>query len=247
MKIPHLGSARQKGERIGIVPFRLIAYILHATGLERFYKPRFIRHSALIELTDEVVDRLPRYSQSMTGAVMDPINLILIGSDKDIKRTFKSAGWHGAHPANPFFLILAALSGPTNKTYTQGPFSPHYVNIGLQDMGFQKLTKKQNFSQRHHIRIWKSGIVLSEDKRVWIAAASYDEKLKIQIAPPFIHHEIDPNLDAERDFIAKDLGRLGATRLKSVSMSDPIYAAVPAENATGAKYFTDGRAVVIEL
>ncbi len=242
-----LRSARQKGERIGIVPFRLLAYLLHATGMERFYKPRYIRHKALFELTDEVINQLPRYSQSMTGAVMDPINLIFVGQERDIKRAFKKAGWHGAHPANPIFILLGLLSGPTKRTYSNGPFSPHFVNIGLQDMGFQKLTKKQNFSQRHHIRIWKSGIVLSENKRVWIAAASYDIKLKIQLSPPFIHHEIDPNLDTEREFITTDLQKSGATRLKSVHMNNPIYAADPAANATGANYFTDGRAVVIEL
>ena len=243
----HLRSARRKGERIGIVPFRIIAYILHATGMERFYKPRYIRHKALFELTDEVIKRLPRSSQSMTGAVMDPINLILVGRERELKRAFKKAGWHGAHPANPIFILLGLLSGPTNRTYSNGPFSPHYVNIGLQDMGFQKLTKKQSFSQRHHIRIWKSGIVLSDDKCVWIAAASYDIKLKIQFSPPFIHHEIDPNLDTEREFITRDLEKNGATRLKSIHMNDPVFAGAPMANATGAKYFTDGRAVVIDL
>lgn len=247
MKNRHLGSARRKGERIGIVPFRILAYLMHATGIDRFYKPRYIRHKALFELTDEVIEKLPRYSQSMTGAKMDPINLIFIGREKDIKKAFRRAGWHGAHPANPLFFLYGGLSGATKRTYKYGPFSPHYVNIGLQDMGFQKLTHKQNFSERHHIRIWKSGIVLSDDKRLWIAAASFDTKLKIQFTPPFIHHEIDPNLDGEREFITKDLERFGGRRLKSVHINEPIFASAPVSNATGSKYFSDGRAVMIEL
>lgn len=247
MSHPRLRSARRKGERIGIVPFRILAYILHATGLERFYKPRYIRHTALFELTDEIIECLPRYSQSMTGAKQDPINLIFVGNETQIKHTFRKAGWHGAHPANPIFMIFAGLSGATKQKYSQGPFTPHYVNIGLQDMGFQKLTSKQNFSQRHHIRIWKSGIVLRGDQRVWIAAASYDTRLKIQATPPFIHHEIDPNLDFERDMISLELEECGATRLKSIRMQDPIYASSMSENASGGKFFTDGRAVMVEL
>ena len=238
---------RRTGERIGIVPLRVVAYLLHATGMEKIYKPRFIRHSTLIDLTDDVVKQLPSFSQSMTGGIMDPINLIFIGKERDIKRAFKRSGWHGAHPANPILLIFGALTGATKRTYRQGPFSPHFVNIGLQDMGFQKLARKQNFSERHHIRIWKSGIVLPGEKRLWIAAASFDTKLKVQFAPPFIHHEIDPNLDAERDMIVRTLSDVGAFRLKSVSMNKPVYASEQIENASGGKYFTDGRAVVVEL
>jgi hypothetical protein len=203
--------------------------------------------SALFELTDEIIASLPHHSQSMIGAKQDPINLILIGDEKKIKRTFRKAGWHSAHPANPLFMIFAALSGATKRKYSQGPFTPHFVNIGLQDMGFQKLTKKQNFSQRHHIRIWKSGVVLQNDQRVWIAAASYDTHMKVQLTPPFIHHAIDPNLDAERDMITSELEDNGARRLKSVHMQDPILASQMLENASGAKYFTDGRAVLVEL
>lgn len=247
MSLAFVRYLRRVSERIGIVPLRVFAYVLHATGMEKIYKPRFIRHSALLDLSDEVVEKLPSFSQSMTGGKMDPINLIFIGDERAIKRSFRRSGWHGAHPANPLLLIFGAFTGATKRTYRQGPFSPHYVNIGLQDMGFQKLARKQNFSERHHIRIWKSGIVLPGEKRLWIGAASFDTKLKVQLAPPFIHHEIDPNLDAERDMIVKTLVDAGASRLKSVHMNDPIFASHPAANSTGAKYFTDGRAVVIEV
>lgn len=247
MSHPRLRSARRKGERIGIVPFRLIAYVLHATGLERFYKPRFIKHTALFDLTDEIIASLPHYSQSMVGSKQDPINLIFIGEEKKIKIIFRKAGWHSAHPANPLFMLYAGLTGATRRKYTKGPFTPHFVNIGLQDMCFQKLTTKQNFSQRHHIRIWKSGVVLQNNQRVWIAAASYDTHMKVQLTPPFIHHAIDPNLDAERDMITRELEDNGAVRLKSVRMQDPIFASNMTENASGAKYFTDGRAVLVEL
>lgn len=240
-------NARQVAGRIGILPLRLIAYVLHATGAEKIYKPRFLRHAALFDLSPDVINRLPRHSKSITGAKQDPINLILIGDEDDIKLAFRQSGWLGAHPSNPVLLLIAGLSGATKRKYAQGPFTPHYVNIGLQDLSFQKLTKKQNFSQRHHIRIWKSGIVLPDDQRLWIAAASYDIHLKIQMTPPFIHHEIDPNIDAERDMIAKDLVKVGATRIKSVRMQESIFASAMIENASGGKYFTDGRAVVVEV
>ena len=242
-----LRSARHKGERIGIVPFRIFAYLLHATGLERFYKPRYIRHRALFEITEDLVERLPRYSVTMTGAKQDPINLIFVGDEKDIKLAFKQAGWHGAHPANPLLLLWAGLSSATRRKYFNAPFMPQFVNIGLQDMGFQKHAKIQNTSQRHHVRVWKSGIVLPGNQRLWIAAGCFDTKIKLQLRPPFINHDIDPDLDSERELIVHELVKISGIRLKSVKMIEPVFASSPAESASGGKYFTDGRAVVIEL
>jgi undecaprenyl-diphosphatase len=233
--------------RVAALPFRVLAYALHATGLERFIKPRFGRHSALFELTDEIVSRIPTHSKSMTGARMDPINFIFIGDNKTLVRRFRKAGWHRANPATPPLLIYSALTVLTRRTYRSGPFTPHYVNIALQDHGFQKLTRTASFRQRHHIRIWKTGIRLASGAAVWIGEASFDEELKVQFTPPFIHHRIDPNLDAERDFITRELERVGSLRLKSVALSDPVMASKPASNAHGAQYFTDGRAVVVQL
>jgi hypothetical protein len=233
--------------RLSVSPFRLIAYILHATGLERIYKPRFERHSALLILTDEVVSRLPRHSLSITGARMDPMNLIIIGTDIELRLAFKAAGWHRANPASPVHLLYGLLTVLTGRSYSSGPFTPHFINIGLQDFAFQMVTHKGSFKERHHLRVWRTGINLPDGKRVWVGAGSFDMRLKVQFLPPFIHHAIDPNVDAERDFIVRTLENQGAYRLKSVPLGEPVLASRPHSNAHGAKYFTDGRAVVVEV
>lgn len=234
-------------ERLAALPFRILAYVLHATSLERIIKPRFGRHRALFELTDEVVARLPTHSRSITGARMDPINFIFVGDHKTLLRRFKRAGWSRANPASPPLLIYSALTVLTRRTYRTGPFTPHYVNIALQDYAFQKLTRKASFRQRHHIRIWKTGIKLDGGVPVWIGEASFDVEMKTQLTPPFIHHRIDPNLDEEREYITHDLERCGSMRLKSVALSEPVMASKVAHNAHGNTYFTDGRAVVVQL
>jgi undecaprenyl-diphosphatase len=117
----------------------------------------------------------------------------------------------------------------------------------LQDLAFQQVTKEQSFKQRHHLRMWKTGMELPNGKRVWVGACSFDTHIKVQFRPPFIHHAIDPNLDQERDFLARSLQSHGAARVMSVSMTPPVYASLPITNSYGAKYFTDGRAVVIEV
>ena len=247
MKARILYLSKRLITRLSVSPIRVVAYLLHATGLEHIYKPRFIRNSTLLTLSDEVVAKLPKYSQTMTGGRMDPMNIIFVGSELDIKLAFKAAGWASAHPASPIHLLYSGLTVVFGKTHATGPFSPHFVNIGLQDMAFQKLTRLKSFKQRHHIRIWKTGIELPGKSRVWVGAASFDDKLKIQFTPPWIHHHLDPNLDLERDKIVRALESCGAVRLKSVVMNEPVLAGFQVENSTGNRYFTDGRAVVIEL
>ncbi|MDF2461430.1 MAG: hypothetical protein K0S68_833 [Candidatus Saccharibacteria bacterium] len=233
--------------RLSVSPFRLIAFILHATGLERIYKPHFTRYSALLDLTDEVVAKLPKHSMSISGARMDLMNLIFVGSEIDIKLAFKAAGWNGAHPASPLHLLYSALTTLFHRSYYSGPFTPHYVNIGLQDMSFQQLTRTKSFSQRHHLRIFRTGIKLPGKKRVWVGAACYDDRLKIQFKPPFIHHNTDPDLDKEREYVVRSLEAVGVARLKTVVMNQPTTTDRPYQNAHGAKYYTDGRAVVVQV
>lgn len=227
--------------------FRLIAYVLHATGLDHFYKPRFTRHSALLDLDEAMVAKLPKYSQTIIGARMDPMNLVFVGSDKGIRQLFRRSGWHRANPASPWHLFYSGAAAVLGKTYRTGPFMPQYLNIGLQDFAFQKLTKRKSHRERHHVRIWRTGIVLPDNQVVWVAAASYDTKIVFQLRPPFINHRIDPEIDREREFIVHELERRGGLRLKYVDMIPKIDAGTPQTNATGMKYFTDGRAAVVEV
>jgi hypothetical protein len=243
----HLRSARQKGERIGIVPFRVLAYLLHATGLERFYKPRYIRHSALFELTDEVVAKLPKYCHTISGVQGDPMNLIFVAEEASLKKTFKRAGWKRGNPASPIHVMYGAIMVLLKRPYEQGPFAPLYVNIALQDLAYQKGTKSRHYGERHHLRIWRTGIVLSDNKRVWIAAAGFEDGMRFSTAIPFWTHRLDPNIDKERAFIVKSLENVGARYLKSVDMTPAVYASSPVTNAHSSVYFTDGKASVVEL
>jgi hypothetical protein len=233
--------------RLSVSPFRVVAYVFHATGLEHFYKPHFTRYSALLDLTDEVVAKLPKHSLSITGARMDLMNLIFVGSERDIKRTFRQAGWNSAHPASPLHAIYGLLSMGLRRSYHSGPFTPQYVNIGLQDMAFQQLTRKNSFGQRHHLRVWRTGVVLPGAKRVWVGAASFDMRLKLQFRAPWLHHETNPDLDLERDFVVSSLESAGAAKVKTVVMGAAATEAKPYRNAYGAKYLTDGKAEVVQV
>lgn len=247
MSIFHTIPARRILTRLSVSPFRLVSYVLHATGLDHIYKPHFTRHSALLEINDAVIAKLPKHSLSVTGARMDPMNLVFVGSELDIKLAFKDAGWFRANPASPVHLLYGLLTVITGRSYQTGPFSPHFISIGLQDFAFQKTTRGKSFKQRHHLRIWRTGIVLPEKTRVWVGTSSFDTKLKLQLTPPYIHHTIDPDIDAEREFVVRSLENQGAFMLKHIRLNVAVPADVQRKNAHGSTYFTDGKAAVVEV
>jgi hypothetical protein len=240
-------AVRRLFTAISVSPFRLAAFTLHATGLEHVYKPQFNRHAAFMEIDDELVARLPKHDSSLTGGAIDPINLIFVGQRDHILTAFKAAGWHGADPSSPLHLMFAGLTVLLRRPYHRGALTPHFVNIGTQDLSFQKLTKKMSFSQRHHLRVWRTGITLGDNKPVWVAAATYDSSLKVQLRPPFIHHRIEANIDKERQFVLRSLQGVGAVRIKSVRMTEAVPREDMHRHAHDNVYYTDGRAVVVEI
>jgi hypothetical protein len=226
---------------------RLISTFLHMTTLERIYKPRDFRRTSHLEIDQKIIDSLPKYCHTVLGRTVDPINLIVVGRESEVKEAFKKAGWHSAHPSTPLHLLLGFLSATFNKSYKSGPFTPFFINIGLQDLSYQKLTKLNSFRQRHHVRLWRTRHELTAGKRIWVAAASFDTNIRLGLMPPFIHHRIDPDLDRERDFLVQDLLDAGALMGDSHQLNLPVSVADRRRNAFGATYHTDGRARVVEI
>jgi hypothetical protein len=230
-----------------LAPARLFTLIFHVAGLERFFKPRFYGHLMMPGFNAELASRLPKYSQSISGVDNEPINIVLVGSEGDIKRTFDKAGWYLAGSASPFNVLYALFVSIIGKSYKKGPFSPLYINGNIQDFGFQKPTEENNFRLRHHLRVWQTGLTLPNDKPVWVVTASLDVKMRLSFAIPFIVHDIAADLDAERKFVVDSLVKAGATEFKSVALVEPVSAEAPTKNVFGSDYFTDGRAAVVRL
>lgn len=217
------------------------------TTLEKLYKPRDFRSTSKLKLDKQIVDQLPKYCSTLYGQKMDPINLVFIGTEAGIERAFEKAGWLGAHPSTPVHVGAGLISTILNKQYKKGPFMPLFTGIGLQDLSFQKTTVTEKFAQRHHLRVWRTRFTLGEGKRVWVGAATLETGMKLVALPPFVVHRLFSDIDFERDFIANDLINIGAQSAGMVKINAPISPKKPKKNPHRDPYYTDGRAVVIEL
>lgn len=185
------------------------------------------------------IRQLPVYSETLTGARMEPINFIYLGDQAQIEQTFNRAGWFKADPSTPGNTLQAILVAVRNEQYLTAPVTPSYLNSEPETVAFEKPTDANTLVQRHHTRLWKTTFIL-DGQPVWVATASFDKGIGIGTKSGLPTHHIDPNVDAERTFILQSLNITGPRFVRVVD-------AQLGHNATGDGFFTDGQAAVINL
>ena len=197
-------------------------------------------HSRILPaLNADGIRQLPVYSETLTGARMEPINFIYLGDQAQIEEAFVRAGWFKADPSTPGNTLRAILVALRNEEYLTAPVTPSYLNSEPETVAFEKPTDTNTLVQRHHTRLWKTDFTL-DSQPVWVATASFDKGIGIGTRSGLPTHHIDPNVDAERTFI-----------LQSLNITTPRFVRVVdaqlGHNATGDGFFTDGQAAVIDL
>jgi hypothetical protein len=231
----------------GVLSIRLVSTVLHMTTLEKLYKPRDFRKTSHLKIDQKTIDSLPRNCVNLVGQPMDPINLIFVGTESGIRHAFERCGWDGVHPSTPIHLTLGFLSSIFNRSYRKGPFMPLFISVGLQDLAFQKHTRKNKFAERHHVRIWRTRHALKDGRRIWVGAATHEVGMKAVLTPPFVVHKMNPDLDYERDYIAAALIECGHLLADEHQLNPDINKNTPRRNPHGDAYFTDGKAKVVEI
>ena len=84
-----------------------------------------------------------------------------------------------------------------------------------------------------------------DDVPVWVAAATHDVAIEFVKHKFRLFHKIDPDVDAERDFIATDLAKTSQlTREHFVTCTAPVF---NGQTATGQAYYSDSRILFLQL
>ncbi len=191
--------------------------------------------------SDQIVNNLPaKYSETLTGKPMEPISFIYEGSEDKIKTVFLTHGWYLADPPTLTNTIKTYIVGFQKKQYVTAPVTPSYLDAKPQDLAFEKPTEVNKLEQRHHTRIWKTNLVLPDGTPIWVGTASFDKGVEFASSIKLPTHQIDPNIDVERDYIVKSLRIANPTYIRIV---EPQLG----KNASGDPFFTDGKAGLIDL
>jgi len=202
--------------------------------------PQVIAESAVVP---EVEDDLPHYTEGIFGAPQEPASLVFVGSRGDLEAAFRAADWTEAAPFGLGSTVggfAAAISGQADAA---GPVTPSFLGDEPNALAFN-LPLGHTFAQRHHIRLWPTGVETSTGRPIWEATASLDQGFELSPNTGFPTHHIDPNIDAERTFVVTSLSAAG-----KINGQQTIQLVPPEQghNFGGDPFFTDGQAVIITL
>ncbi|HVO86719.1 MAG TPA: LssY C-terminal domain-containing protein [Candidatus Binatia bacterium] len=188
---------------------------------------------------EELIAKLPNHSFSINGKQMEPVCLVIEGNKRQIRRSFRAAGWYLADSIGFISTLKSAVSSLLNLSYRDGPMWPSYINGKKHQLGFERPTKTDTYRRRHHLRLWTTGFKVGK-KRVWVGTISYDRgigRFKGSLLPT---HHIGPTLVLEEGYLARTFDiqapkylRLGQSETGVIN--------------TGDDYVWDGRALIINL
>lgn len=190
---------------------------------------------------DDHIGHLPRFSATLSGRAQAPISMVFLGTGADLLRAFQAAGWHVADRVTPRTALRAFVCGVLNRPYPSAPVLPVFVDGRLHSLAFQSHDGDGSSRRRHHARWWHTDFTC-EGRPVWVATASFDAGVGMGRLFPLPIHHIDPDIDAEREYIVRSLTGTG---LVEVTQRVEITGPMTGKNAAGDRFFTDGVAAVM--
>lgn len=188
-----------------------------------------------------MIHSLPPRVLNGEGRQGDMLNLIFLAKEDDLQEAFAHAGWLKADHSK-FKIFWRLLWQRTH--YTKLPIAKLYVFGRGQDYSYVLPDPKAIVARRHHIRIWKTDHMV-DGIPLWVGAATHDVSIHLVKRKFRLSHKIDPNVDAERDFVAANLHETQhITRKQYVHSADPVFRA---QTATGQTYYSDSRMLFLQL
>ena len=212
--------------------------------LESLYGPGEMREVDEAELR-AALERLPCCPTKADGSrPADPLNFVLIGDSDAILAALVRAGWDETEVLSAGSAAATAGSFLFGSRYRYSPVSPLHLFGRPQDAAFQKA--RDNINRRNHLRLWLAPLRYDGDQ-VWIGQISRDIGVRFTTGTwNLTTHAIDPDVDAERWYLAQDLASVNA--LSKYGLVGGVGVSTlnePRVNAGGDPYFTDGLRAVL--
>lgn len=154
-----------------------------------------------------VVDPLPYWTYSKRQRQpMDLVNLLFVGSQQEVDRAFAAAGWIGSR-ANSMRAGMAAIRAiAEERGFPDAPMRTLLLDGREPDFRLQK--SLDTFEKRDHLRIWKRDGELA-GRPMWASAATRDLGTTFGMHPFGFTHEVQSDVDLERDKVVHDLAFTG--------------------------------------
>ena len=193
--------------------------------LQNMYAAGDVTNLASLDDVRRAIEKLPCCAtDSVTGKVGGPFNVVLVGTGPALLRAFFRAGW---------------LETEVESKGTASARRQHYRGRP-PDGVFHKA--RADGGERKELRVWLAPFTVGEEK-VWVAQMSQDLS---DTAKDFTGYLPDPDIDSARGYLLQDFWySQSLTRAGFSRALEPIDADNPRVAGSGASYFTDGLRTVL--
>jgi LssY-like putative type I secretion system component LssY len=210
--------------------------------VEKLYAPEEIRDVSESQLRS-AIEAMPCCATTVDGrGIEDPLNFVLVGHADDVLSSLVSTGWHVSEVLKPRSALETFRSYFFSGHYEYAPISPIYVFGRRQDLALQRA--RETARERNHLRLWRTPL-RCDGKPVWVGQISRDIGLTFSWKT-FIGHEVDPDVDEARNYLAQDMVRSqGVERFGWAKGVGAATSEEPRHMADGSPFFTDGLRLVL--
>lgn len=171
------------------------------------------------------------------GIAGDPLNIGIVGSQRDVVLAMHAAGWFAADPITLRSSIDIVGSVLLDRPYPAAPVSPLYLDGRREDLAFE-LPVGRSADRRLHVRLWQVLQKAVEGRPLWLGAVTYDAGVGFSHYTGAVTHRIGPDVDKARDDFSGDLAAAG---MVAVTYGLPgIGPTLFGRNGEGDPYHTDG-------
>jgi hypothetical protein len=229
---------RTRSERVGwglvalLTAWLVVSYWL----LPDWWKHRESHHQ---ELTDG-----PRWTNTIQGIPGDPVNLSIVGTERDLREGLLKEGWYPADPITLKSSLRMIESTLFHRPYQEAPVSKLFLFGRMEDLAFEKPVG-HDARERHHVRFWRAAAEDPLATQGWLGAVTFDRSVGFSHTTGQITHHIAPEVDQERDALIRDLQSAG--KVRQVVWKDDFLSLREGRNGGGDRWITDGRLPVVTL
>jgi hypothetical protein len=195
-------------------------------------------------IDNSLFEKIPRRIGDKQGDPGDMVNFLVLGDEEQMKQVFTSAGWVKVDADVRSTILAGALASFSKESYLTMPMSPLYLFGRQQDYGWAHAEPITVVASRNHLRIWKAPYTVN-GRMLWVGAATHDIGFERDERNNGITHKIDPNIDAERDYVEKTLSSTGF--VAEVLHFTPPNPLIEAHTATGGTFRSNGQVLILRL
>lgn len=195
------------------------------------------------EIDSDVRDKLltlPTRSLKRSGRPSDVVNLAFLGSPQQIESAFQSAGWTYGDSVSAWSVLREMRAFSALNSYAHLPISKQWLAGRAPDIRLQK--SFDSYQKREHIRIWRED---GTEQDLWAASVIRETSATWSIRTGRFIHRVDPDIDAERERVVRDLTLAGCvTNVYRLPRTENVESET---TASGDIFRTDGALTVLQL